>query len=400
MAILELHIYGPAFNLPSIDARCLGAIALLQSCLNSDEWHIVSESDPRLNPFNELPALKDGNLWIPGFRNITAYLQQNGDRFNAKFNLNEQQSADYEAYLSFLESRGILLLDLSLYVSSDNYTTCTRSALSETTSWPQSWIVPQQLRDDARKRSEHLGLSGLDVDAIREKELKKENEGLMAQIPKSLRRTQQTVTALLGSTAEQTRFRLEAVTADFFEPLEELLGDKAYFLGDEMTALDCLALGILAQMQVADLPQPWLQHALENKHGKLSGWTKENVDRHFGDAAQLRYKQSSERSWTRLVSDIFDSIASSVPVTIAASEVRKLDIQTISTEDRREHEQKQIFFINARKQQSIVRQIAASIVSSAGLVGTLLYMGILTLPQKKSVPKRRNFGEAGALLGL
>ncbi|KAJ9653908.1 hypothetical protein H2198_006959 [Neophaeococcomyces mojaviensis] len=400
MAVLELHIYGPAFNLPSIDARCLATIALIQSNLASDDWCLVPSSDPVINAFRELPALKDGALWVTGFRNIASYLKVYGDWQNATAELSEQQAADSEAYLSFLESRGIPLLDLSLYVSSDNYTTCTRSALAEITPWPQSWTIPQQLRDDARKRSEHLGLSGLDVDAIREKELKQENEGIAAQIPKSLRRPKQTVTALLGSTAEQTRFRLEAVTADFFEPLEELLGEKKYFLSDEMTALDCLVLGILAQMQIADLPQPWLKHALEKKYPKLSVWTKENTEKHFGPATNLRHRPLAERSWTKLAFDVFNSITDSIPINIAGAQVRKHSTETKSTKNRADYEQKHMFHVKACRQQSLMREIVVSILSSAGLVGTLLYVGVLSLPQKKPPPTRRNFGEAGALLGL
>lgn len=53
-------------------------------------------------------------------------------------------------FSSFFESRGQPLLDLSLYVSSENYTTCTRSAYANILSWPGSWVTPPELRAAVR----------------------------------------------------------------------------------------------------------------------------------------------------------------------------------------------------------------------------------------------------------
>lgn len=411
MSALELHVYGPAFGLPSIDVGCLAAIALLQNCLEPDTkaWRVIASNDASLNPFNELPALKDGNLWIAGFRNIAKYIDTTRSSIPLKpdfnFDLDDAQRADTEAYLSFLESRGLPLLDLSLYVSSDNFTTCTRGLLSEIFPWPQSWTNPQRFRDDARKRSEHLGLSGLDVDATREKELLKEGEGLSAHIPKSLRRPKQTVTSLLGSTAEQTRFRLEAVTADFFEPLERLLGEKEWFLGDQMTVLDCYALAILAQMRVTGLPQPWLQEALDNRYKSLSNWTIKNAAPVYEDDTSLPWEPTPEKTWLQIASATLDFFAEAIPITIVPVTMRTRDSEdTIEKEDQssiHKFERKQLFRLKARRFQDTIRQVIAATVSSGGLVGVLIYMGMLTVPTlRRSQPMRRNFGEAGAFLGL
>ena len=416
--MIELHIYGPALGLPSIDSGCLAAIAILQSTISPNEWILVPSNDPSVSPFGGFPALKVGDetsqIWIAGFRNIVAYIESDEtvsrlseNQATLRFGLDNQQNADAEAYLSFLESRGLPLLDLSLYVSSDNYTTITRSALSDLVPWPQSWIIPQRLRDAARKRSEHLGLSGLDVDAIREQELKKENEGLSATIPKSLRLPKKSVTSLLGSAAEQTRFRLEAVTADFFEPLEELLGDKKYFLGDEMTVLDCFALALLSQMSFGDLPQPWLSEALE-KHPKLHSWTVENRSRLFEPASQLPWKTVAERSWTRLVQDVANSIAESLPISIIRSPDRKSSLESDHIGETKrsilsKSERKHLFHAKQRNRRNTVRGVVAACVSSAGLVGALLYTGILTLrwpALRRTQPATQTFGQAGSFLGL
>lgn len=416
--MIELHIYGPAFGLPSIDPRCLAAIALLQTLIPSDQWILVPSNDVSVSPFDELPALKVSNassqIWIAGFRDIASYITSEHAEYRSDSipastcpALSDQSKADSEAYLSFLESRGLPLLDLSLYVSSDNYTTVTRSALSDILPWPQSWTVPQRLWESARKRSEHLGLSGLDVDATREKELKKENEGLSAAIPKSLRLPKKSVTSLLGSSAEQVRFRLEAVTADFFEPLEVLLQGKKYFLGDEVSVLDCFALALLSQMSTSGLPQPWLLEALE-KYPDLRRWTCENKEKTFGATANLPCRRVPERSWAQLVCDVVNSVAESSPVTIAGTSIRASssmfgDAAQTATPGMSKYERKQLFYNKKRNQQNVVRGVIAACVSSAGLVGVLIYMGVLTLrwpTLRRTQPVRQTFGEAGSFLGL
>lgn len=410
--MLELHVYGPAFDLPSIDVKSLAAIALLRSCFRDgrQKWSLIPSNDPSISPFNELPALKDGTLWVAGFRNIAEYLEdsygQDASTERITFTLGETAAADSEAYLSFLESRGLPILDLSLYVSSDNYTTLTRPTLSSMLAWPQSWTLPQSLRDEARQRSEHLGLSGLDVDATREKELKKENEGLSAAIPKSLRVAKKSVTSLLGSSAEQSRFRLEAVNADFFEPLEKLLGDKKWFLGDKMTVLDCYAIGLLSMMGVKDMPQPWLRQALQ-KHPNLWLWTQENVANTFDLASDLHWRSPTARTWLQMARDIIDSIAESIPITIYSEPLRMRTSDALNDTGRcsskaANFSRKHSFHLHAKRHQNAMRDVIGAVVSTAGVVGILLYKGILTIsfPLRRAKPMRQGFGEAGSFLGL
>ena len=51
--VLELHIWGPAFGLPSIDAQCLAAVAYLNQALPSGEWVLIASSDPSISPTSE-----------------------------------------------------------------------------------------------------------------------------------------------------------------------------------------------------------------------------------------------------------------------------------------------------------------------------------------------------------
>jgi sorting and assembly machinery component 37 len=45
--MLELHIWGPAFGLPSIDAECIAAVAYLHHAAASPtDWRLVPSNDP------------------------------------------------------------------------------------------------------------------------------------------------------------------------------------------------------------------------------------------------------------------------------------------------------------------------------------------------------------------
>lgn len=48
--MLELHIWGPAFSLPSIDPQCNAAVAYLNIALQRDQWTIIASSNPLLSP--------------------------------------------------------------------------------------------------------------------------------------------------------------------------------------------------------------------------------------------------------------------------------------------------------------------------------------------------------------
>lgn len=43
--LLELHVWGPAFSLPSIDQDCLAAIAYFTQVIPKDQWVLVTEVD-------------------------------------------------------------------------------------------------------------------------------------------------------------------------------------------------------------------------------------------------------------------------------------------------------------------------------------------------------------------
>lgn len=51
--VLQLHVWGPAFSLPSIEAQCLATIAFCSLVLPKGAWELVASSDPTVSPTGE-----------------------------------------------------------------------------------------------------------------------------------------------------------------------------------------------------------------------------------------------------------------------------------------------------------------------------------------------------------
>ena len=415
----ELHIWGPAFGLPSIDAPCLATVAYLKQCLPPNTWALIPSSDPALNPLGQLPALKDGEVWVAGYRNIVNYLRDSsaGEQDLDK-SLTSSQQADCIAYTSFLESRGQPLLDLSLYVSTENYTTCTKPVLGGVLTWPDSWFVPHKLREKAKKRSEHLGLSRLDVDTAQDE---KGDSGLTAQIPKSLRKPRQTVTSILGRDIKRNKFRLDAVTADFLEPLDDMLGGKGWLVSESVASVDCLALAYLVLMRgPAEMPHSWLRDALRSKHPELEGWVQEKQELCFGphvavaaflDSAleargsRLPWKMPAQRTWHEVVNATALNVTEATPwigrilgkneIRVERSEKAKAAPGAVTRYSR-----KQRAVARIQDQRLLASQLFGTSICMAIATGLLFWNGMLVLPRRAPLPRARNFGEAGAMLGL
>jgi sorting and assembly machinery component 37 len=154
------------------------------------------------------------------------------------------------------------------------------------------------------------------------------------RVPKNLiARPRDTVSKLLGRTAQQNHFRLEALTADFFEPLEAMLGKKAYLLAknedDALSSLDCIALGYLSLALVPELTFPWLRDAMRTKSPQLAAYTERVRRRCFGQApvevahafspqstrsSSLPWRTPSRISVAAVGSTLLDTLADSTPL--------------------------------------------------------------------------------------
>lgn len=178
-----------------------------------------------------------------------------------------------------MESHGQPLIDLSLYVSSQNYATITRPLYSTLLPFPLPYLTPPSIRAIAKQRTAHLGLSSLDIDSD-----DSSPPPSQSMIPDSLRRQKNTVSSLLAANPEtNAQIRLDALATNFLELLDKLKGKKQFFVSDsQFSSLDCLALGYLSLMLVPDLPQPWLAQTLRKKFPALCAWAEELRKTVFG----------------------------------------------------------------------------------------------------------------------
>lgn len=56
---LELHVWGPAFGLDSIDPECLGAITCFRRCLPREDWTLIASNDAAVSPDCKIPPILD-----------------------------------------------------------------------------------------------------------------------------------------------------------------------------------------------------------------------------------------------------------------------------------------------------------------------------------------------------
>ncbi|KAF2273720.1 uncharacterized protein EI97DRAFT_452230 [Westerdykella ornata] len=281
--VLELHVWGPAFGLPSIDAECLAAVAYMRWAIPVEQWILIADYDVSISP-QEFPLLIDGPTRAAGFRDIVAYLKgRAGSDSDLDGHLAAQQKTDENAFIAFFESTASPLLDLYLYVSSENYNATTSAAYTAILPWYLNYTIPPTRRDLARSRTAHLGLSSLDVNTTEQDDSKpaslggaskietaKRDAGIPGQT-NALRIGRGTgVQGLLGSPIYAARIRLDTLANELLEPVSDLLGSKQYLLaGDKPSSLDSVAFGYLALMFYPSVPQAWLKEAMQRQFPRL-----------------------------------------------------------------------------------------------------------------------------------
>nr|POF02590.1 metaxin-like protein [Quercus suber] len=289
--MIQLHVLGPAFGLPSIEAECIAAIALLQTHV-SGQYEIVPgcTTNPRL----PLLITNDSGR-ISGFRNIARYLR-NKSRKDDSSTINEHAASI--ATCSFLLSNAQLLLDIALYVSFENYRHATRPAFTRILPWYANYITPPSLRSAARARTDHLGVSSLDVDNVHEDMsnrpegfdgVGKETRGFDPEAQKRaslLLPRKETLRSLLRKPEHAAVFKLHALAEGFFGPLQEMLGETEFLEGQEIADVDLLAYGFLSLMVYTKLPQDWLANTMKRKYKKLVAYT-ERLHRRLGMATKV-----------------------------------------------------------------------------------------------------------------
>ena len=170
----------------------------------------------------------------------------------------------------------------------------TRPAFSRILPWHANYAIPPSRREAARARTQHLGLSSLDIDTVYDDFSRAGNAGgvgnvnsISGQYEAAKREQERTRRAtsllplgrkslsnLLGGAQYSDRFKLDAVANNFFAPLAAQLGNKRYLLSDERpSSVDCLAFGYLALMLYPQCPQAWLKDSITTRFPTLEKYT-------------------------------------------------------------------------------------------------------------------------------
>ncbi|KAK6429369.1 hypothetical protein LTR95_014483 [Oleoguttula sp. CCFEE 5521] len=287
--MLHLHILGPAFDLPSIDAECNSAVALLRLHFGSDKesWELHISHDHTI----ALPWLRDDSQTLASSYNAIA---RHLSDLPSSTTLSSP-SANATALTSFIHTHGPSLLAINLYVSASNYTSTTRPAFTRILPWHANYILPPHRRAVARKKTEHLGIHSIDVDNVHEDMshrpqgfdgVGKQDGGFETQAKGRasllLGSGKATLRGLLQKPEYAARFRLHALAENFFEPLSEILGDGEWFWGSEQVReVDCLAYGYLGLMLFPKVEQDWLAQTMRTKYPNLQRFT-ERMHKNLG----------------------------------------------------------------------------------------------------------------------
>ncbi|MCJ1471961.1 hypothetical protein MMC13_000604 [Lambiella insularis] len=296
--VLELHVWGPAFGLPSIDQDCLAAVAYFTEVVPVDQWVLAEDTDEGTD-LRQLPAVRDGAATVCGFENIVGYLKTiSHGQWDLDAPLTVRQKADCTAFSSLLVTQALPLLDLSLYVSSQNYNTTVRSAYASLLSFPSSWVIPTKRRAAAKQRSAHLGLSSLDLNSTSQVEGNSQTSAAAsAQIPRSLRKAKVSVSAAVHSPETAARIRLQSLTENVLDPLSALLTEDedgsppgysgGYLLSpSQASSLDCITVAYLALFLLPAVPHPFLATTLRDKYPDLTSYVRKGIERCYGGAVR------------------------------------------------------------------------------------------------------------------
>lgn len=307
------------------------------------------------------------------------------------------------------------MLDLSLYVSIENYNSSTRPEYAKILQWPQQWFIPAQLRTAAKTRTEHLDIFSLDLDSI-SKEPPRNRAFGHDLIPKSLRSSRQTLSSLLQQTQQTSRFRLEALAEAMFNPLEQLLGKKRYMISNkEPSKLDYLAFAYLALALIPIVPQPWLTETMKAKHPTLCNYVENltqeffhgpaNIDDAFPDyELRSRHPELFRRyslPWSMSPQNGIMS-ATSALISHAFYSLSLLDDpKIIKTKDIPSGDkQRQLSSTVSSGKLPAIAALASGLVA---VCSYLLYSGVANFPFSGKEPKPRtlaDLGEAGAMLSF
>lgn len=193
-----------------------------------------------------------------------------------------------------LESQGQELLDVYHYVSSDNYRLNVRPAYTAILPWYANYIIPPSRRSAALQRTDHLGLSSLDVDDV---------HGDVLDHSTSLHGVASAQRGLFGGrtrtdykTECARAFRLKGLLDALLEPLDAELGEKRFLLDTSgPSAVDCVAFGYLSLLLYPEMSQDWAAVAIRTRYPRIAQY----IDRVADDLGmRSAMPWSQDRKWS------------------------------------------------------------------------------------------------------
>ena len=222
-------------------------------------------------------------------------------------------------------------------------------------------------------------------------------------VPAALRTPKQTVTGLVKQRQSSARFRLDALVDTLCEPLQQLLGEKRFFLLDERwSSLDCLALGYLALALKAEVPQGWLRQGIKERYPGLCAFVARGMDEcsggevsmndaFLGDDSQpeapskpgkqtvLPWRAPAQKGLKSAGSTFLNSALSALPFqnsTIPSSSFSNQNVASPTSF-------------------ALTSALVTASTAIAAAAGYLIYAGFSSEPEKRSL---EDMGEAGAML--
>lgn len=70
--MLELHIWGPAFGLPSIEPECIATVAYFRRIVPQGEWTLVADFDTATSPEGTLSTVSRWANSLTSSRGVSA----------------------------------------------------------------------------------------------------------------------------------------------------------------------------------------------------------------------------------------------------------------------------------------------------------------------------------------
>lgn len=220
--------------------------------------------------------MRHEGTWTSGYRSIISYLSQQG-LLQIDDDLTPLQKADSLACVSFLDTRGSGLLAMSLYVSPRAWADITRPAYSSLLPFPLTWTEPPAVRATAIEKAEHLGIGYLAAEVDDEES---SVNGSVETLSTGFLRIRDRLGPSRTMQPEHTAaIRFQHFAEDFYSVLNQLRGEKAFFLREEkLSSLDFLVYGYLQLMRV-QTPHPILKTVLEKSFTRLLDFTNEVTSR-------------------------------------------------------------------------------------------------------------------------